>query len=92
MVVPVLFGSQEVAIELACAIISIQKLKWSQTQRKDPYICFTGAQLGKGAILFAVLSSIGAVLIGLLLYHEEATRAQYAGLVLGIGAIVFLTV
>jgi multidrug transporter EmrE-like cation transporter len=51
----------------------------------------TGAQLGKGAILFAVLSSIGAVLIGSLLYHEEATRAQFVGVVLGSAAIALLS-
>ncbi len=50
----------------------------------------TGAQLGKGAVLFSVLSGIGAVLIGLLIYHEKVTPVQFIGLALGIAAIAFL--
>lgn len=52
----------------------------------------TGAELGKGAVLFSVLSGIGAVMIGVLVYHEKTTPWQIIGLVLGIAAIVFLSV
>ncbi len=52
----------------------------------------TGAELGKGAVLFSVLSGIGAVAIGLLVYHEKATPYQFIGLVLGIAAIAFLSI
>jgi multidrug transporter EmrE-like cation transporter len=52
----------------------------------------TGAELGKGAILFSVLSALGAVLIGVLVYHEKTTPWQIIGLVLGIAAIVCLSV
>ncbi len=52
----------------------------------------TGAELGKGAVLFAVLSAIGAVLIGLLVYKEKASSYQLIGLALGIAAIAFLSV
>ena len=52
----------------------------------------TGAELGKGAVLFAVLSSIGAVLIGLVVYKEKANPNQLIGLSLGIAAVAFLSV
>lgn len=51
----------------------------------------SGAQLGKGAVLFAVLSGMGAVLIGLLVYQEHVSPSQVIGLVLGIAAIVFFS-
>jgi multidrug transporter EmrE-like cation transporter len=52
----------------------------------------TGAQLGRGAVLFSVFTGIGAVLIGLLVYKEKANRYQLIGLLLGIAAIAFLSV
>ena len=52
----------------------------------------TGAELGKGAVLFSVLSGIGAVMIGVLVYHEKTTPWQIIGLGLGIAAIAFLSV
>ncbi len=51
----------------------------------------TGAELSKGAVLFSVLSGIGAVLIGLFVYHEKASPYQLIGLALGIAAIAFLS-
>jgi len=51
----------------------------------------TGAELGKGAVLFSVLSGIGAVMIGVLVYHEKTTPWQIIGLALGIAAIAFLS-
>ncbi|GAC1391016.1 MAG: hypothetical protein NVS4B11_14900 [Ktedonobacteraceae bacterium] len=44
------------------------------------------------AVLFSVLSAIGAVLIGVLAYHEKTTPYQIVGLVLGIAAIAFLSI
>ena len=52
----------------------------------------TGAELGKGAVLFSVLSAIGAVVIATLLYHEKVNIYQGIGLLLGIAAIVFLSI
>ena len=52
----------------------------------------TGAELSKGAVLFSVLSGIGAVLIGLFVYHEKTTPYQIIGLILGIAAIAFLSI
>jgi multidrug transporter EmrE-like cation transporter len=43
-------------------------------------------------VLFSVLTGIGAVLIGLLVYKEKANRYQLIGLILGIAAIAFLSV
>src|SRR5579875_3007725 len=43
----------------------------------------TGAELGKGAVLFSVLSAIGAVIVAIFFYHEKATPYQYLGLLLG---------
>jgi len=52
----------------------------------------TGAELSKGAVLFSVLSGIGAVLIGLLAFHEKVSAYQLVGLALGVAAIAFLSV
>lgn len=52
----------------------------------------TGAELSKGAVLFSVLSGIGAVVIGVLMYGEKTNYYQYIGLVLGIAAIAFLSI
>ena len=52
----------------------------------------TGAELSKGAVLFSVLSGIGAVLIGVFVYHEKTTTYQIIGLILGVAAIAFLSV
>ena len=51
----------------------------------------TGAELSRGAILFSVLSGIGAVLIGLFIYHEKVSPYQVIGLALGVVAIAFLS-
>ena len=52
----------------------------------------TGAELSKGAVLFSVLSGIGAVMIGIFVYHEKASPYQLIGLALGIAAIAFLSI
>jgi len=36
----------------------------------------TGAELSRGAILFSVLSGIGAVMIGLFVYHERLAHIR----------------
>jgi multidrug transporter EmrE-like cation transporter len=51
----------------------------------------SGGELGKGAVIFAALSGIAAVAIGLLVYREKASPYQLIGLVLGIAAIAFLS-
>lgn len=52
----------------------------------------TGAELSRGAILFSVLSGIGAVILGVFVYHEKVSPYQVIGLLLGIAAIAFLSV
>jgi multidrug transporter EmrE-like cation transporter len=51
-----------------------------------------GAQLGKGSILFSALSSVGAVLLGVFVYHEKVNSYQLIGVVLGIAAIILLSI
>jgi multidrug transporter EmrE-like cation transporter len=51
----------------------------------------SGAQLGRGSIIFATLSGVGALLLGLLVYHEPVSVPQVIGMVLGIGAIALLS-
>ncbi len=46
--------------------------------------------LGKGFIVAAVLSGIGTVLLGVLVYHERISGPALIGVVLGIVAIAFL--
>jgi multidrug transporter EmrE-like cation transporter len=50
----------------------------------------SGGELSKGAVIFAALSGIAAVVIGLFVYKEKASPYQLIGMILGIGAIVFL--
>jgi len=52
----------------------------------------SGAELSKGSIIFSALSGAGAVLIGLLVYHEKVNMYQLIGVLLGITAIVFLSI
>ena len=52
----------------------------------------SGANLGKGAVLFSVLSGIGAVIIGLFVYQEKTSPYQLVGLTLGVVAIAFLSI
>lgn len=51
----------------------------------------SGLQLGKGAILFGILSSMGAVLVGLFVYQEHAGFFQIIGMIIGIVALGFLS-
>lgn len=51
-----------------------------------------GAELGKGAVLFSVLSAIGAVIVAVVLYQEKITIYQGIGLLLGVAAIAFLSI
>lgn len=51
----------------------------------------SGGELGKGAVIFAALSGIAAVMIGLLVYREKASPYQLVGMILGIVAIAFLS-
>lgn len=52
----------------------------------------SGAELSKGSIIFSALSGVGAVLLGLLVYHEKVNLYQLIGVVLGIAAIIFLSI
>jgi multidrug transporter EmrE-like cation transporter len=52
----------------------------------------SGAELGKGSIIFSALSGVGAVLLGLLVYLEKVNPYRLIGVVLGIAAIIFLSI
>ncbi len=52
----------------------------------------SGAELSKGSIIFSALSGVGAVLLGLLVYHEKVNTYQVIGVILGIAAIIFLSI
>jgi len=49
-----------------------------------------GAQLGRGAIIFSVVSAILAVIIGVYFYQETTNKIQIAGMILGLLSIVLI--
>jgi drug/metabolite transporter (DMT)-like permease len=49
----------------------------------------TGVGLGRGAVLFSILSGILGILIGVILYKEPASRFQVLGLTFGMISIFF---
>jgi len=49
-----------------------------------------GAQLGRGAIIFSVVSAVIAILLGLIFYKEPVSKLQIVGLTLGVISIIFL--
>jgi multidrug transporter EmrE-like cation transporter len=50
----------------------------------------SGMLLSVGAILFGIITGISAMAVGIGLYDESATKAQMAGMLLGIVAIGLL--
>ncbi len=49
-----------------------------------------GSQLGRGAIIFSVLSAVLAVIIGVYFYQENTNKIQILGMVLGIISIALI--
>lgn len=49
-----------------------------------------GAGLGRGAVIFSVVSAIIAVVLGVIFYKEDVSRLQMIGLVLGIISLFFI--
>ncbi len=49
-----------------------------------------GAGLGRGAVIFSVVSAVLAVLIGVWWYKEEVSMSQMIGMGLGVLALVFI--
>jgi drug/metabolite transporter (DMT)-like permease len=43
----------------------------------------SGSELARGAIIFSVGSAIGAVILGVVFYHESVTKIQIIGMILG---------
>lgn len=50
----------------------------------------SGTLLSVGAVLFGIITGISATIVGVLIYHEDVSRIQLAGLLLGIAAIGML--
>ena len=51
-----------------------------------------GLQLSKGAVLFAIIPGISAVLIGTIAYKEKINHYQFIGIAFGIATIALLSV
>lgn len=49
-----------------------------------------GAQLSTGAIIFSISSELLAIAIGIFLYHEQLTKLQIGGIVLGVISLILL--
>lgn len=49
-----------------------------------------GSGLGRGAVIFSVVSAIVAILVGLLLYKEDVTTPQMIGMGLGLVSLIFI--
>lgn len=49
-----------------------------------------GSGLARGAVVFSIASAVLATFIGLVMYHEEVTKIQVFGIVLGLIAIAFI--
>jgi multidrug transporter EmrE-like cation transporter len=49
-----------------------------------------GAELATGAVIFSVISQILAILIGVLIYHEQLSLTQGAGIILGLVSLALL--
>jgi len=49
-----------------------------------------GSQLGRGAIIFSVASAILALIIGVYFYHENTSKIQLMGMVLGVISLVLI--
>ena len=51
----------------------------------------SGGTLSRGSVIFSALNGVVAVVLGLFVFHEKASRYQLIGMALGIAAIVFLS-
>ena len=51
-----------------------------------------GVGLATGAVIFSIASEFLAILIGLLIYHEQISLLQGIGLILGIISLVLLVI
>jgi len=49
-----------------------------------------GAGLGRGAIIFSVLSAVIAMVLGVIFYKETVSRTQYIGFLLGTISLVLI--
>lgn len=51
-----------------------------------------GAELATGAVIFSIISEVLAILIGVLIYHEQLSFTQGIGIILGLVSLVLLVI
>ena len=51
----------------------------------------SGGTLSRGSAIFSALNGVVAVVLGLFVFHEKASPYQLIGMVLGLAAMVFLS-
>lgn len=51
-----------------------------------------GAELATGAVIFSIISEVLAILIGVLIYHEQLSLTQGIGIILGLVSLVLLVI
>jgi len=75
-----------------CGFCALDTSFWLKNSDVLHWLCAlrAGVGIGKGFIVAAVLSGIGTVLLGVLVYHERISGPALIGVVLGIVAIAFL--
>ena len=49
-----------------------------------------GSGLGRGAIIFSLVSAIIAILLGVFLYHEKVSTIQMVGITFGLVSLVLI--
>lgn len=49
-----------------------------------------GSGLGKGAIIFSIVTAVVAIIIGIFFYKEDVSRLQMIGIFLGLISLVFI--
>ena len=54
------------------------------------YALKNGLGLGKGALIFAIVTAIIAIIIGVYFYKESVNRVQMIGIVLGLVSLVLI--
>lgn len=49
-----------------------------------------GSQLGRGAVIFSVVSAILAIIIGVYFYQENTNKIQIIGMALGVVSLLLI--
>lgn len=68
-------------MSIGCYMLA--NVAWLESMRR-------GMELSKGGLIFSVGTAITAVVIGKYFYHEEVSRLQMSGMLLGIVSLVLI--